>query len=119
MGPNTLDCDYDLRAFEKNEALNAALDRAFRTKSPSDVTKSIEVAIDVTERGLAGDATAALEYETMLWHLHTRDEPETEAARRWIASNLYPVVERHIPKVEIQDSSPEQFLEQFEQRSAK
>lgn len=119
MGQDTLGYDYDLRAFEKNERLHASIDRALRSKSPSDVAKSIEIAIDVTQRGLEGDAVAALEYETLLWELHTRDEPETELARRWIAGNLYPVIERHIPQVEIQDYSPEQFMDQFEQMVAK
>ncbi|MGE7955615.1 HOASN domain-containing protein [Pseudomonas sp. NPDC089530] len=55
----------------------------------SQVTVALESLLMLTAAGLAGDATAYAQYQSLLLELHLPGEPRTEPTRRWLASQVY------------------------------
>ncbi len=76
----------------------------------SQIALAAEVLQELTEKGLAGDAGAYAQYQSILLDLHLPGEPRTEPTRRWLASQIYQVEDRFAPELpDFQPVPVEQF----------
>ncbi|QYX48080.1 iron-containing redox enzyme family protein [Pseudomonas tussilaginis] len=63
------------------------------------VTFALEALLALTAKGLAGDASAYAQYQSLLLELHNAGEPRTEPTRRWMASQVYLIEDQFAPKL--------------------
>lgn len=67
--------------------------------SYAQLTFALEALLALTEKGLAGDATAYAQYQATLLELHIPGDPRTEPTRRWMASQVYLIEDKFAPKL--------------------
>lgn len=65
--------------------------------SYSQIAQALEALLDLTDKGLAGDATAYAQYQALLLELHLPADPRTEPTRRWMASQVYLIEDQFAP----------------------
>lgn len=95
-------------------ALAAAPDSLIQALRPDASYAQLALAADellaLTRRGLAGDAQAYAQYQSILLDLHLPADPASEPTRRWLASQVYRVEDEFAPALpDFQPVPVEQF----------
>jgi pyrroloquinoline quinone (PQQ) biosynthesis protein C len=99
-----------------------------RGAAPSEVALAAEALAELARRATPEDEAAHAAYHALLWNLHERLDPRTQATRRWLCQAAYEVEEARIlaahaddPSFDVADPSPdalrERILAMHEQRS--
>ncbi len=85
------------------------------TATYSQVTLALEAILALTAKGLAGDAAAYAQYQSLLLELHIPGDARTEPTRRWMASQVYRMEDEFAPALSDFSALPvDQFREKVD-----
>lgn len=91
-------CNHPLQrlAMMRSERGRLLVEALMRQAPFSRLEAAGKALVELTEKALAGDSAANVEYQQLLYILSLSDEPETVRNRRWLADFIYQVEERFI-----------------------
>lgn len=87
------------RAWVSGDEATALLADALKPGAAyAQIAQAAEALLELTSKGLEGDADAYARYQSILLELHVPGDPRSEPTRRWLASQIYLVEDRFAPE---------------------